>query len=444
MRWLVPVWGAGVIASVWMSDLSPVLAAALITSLRPRVTGAGDARAAAVRALGIISVAAFLLSLGRSVEIGGATVTLPLRWLFDVVPGFHAIRLVSRWGAIATASTACAVASTGAWLPESRRWLRVGLPALLTIMTLVELHPRPQQLVRVAPLVDDRAGDRFLRDHPGGAVAALPVRGAGRPTDGVMQDAVLTYAAACFHRHPTLNGMSGFDPPFYREVVLPVLATFPDAASLRLLDVLGVRWVYIRGELLDPARSRLITAFVADHPERFRVALQRGDDVVLEGVGNLRSPLEQSKGADPVVIAALPAGCTAQALVPGGTVPVPGYVGQGGGWISGAPQLGGEMVTVECQQPIDAAGFWFGLGGRFAAYPRGLKIECRRNDGEWQPVLVEEDAIDLERLVLHPFGDRVVKRFAPVQARSWRIIQTGSSARDPWAVVGIGTVQPAP
>ena len=441
--WLVPVWAAGVVASVWMSDLSPVLAAALITSLRPRAAGAADARTAAVRALGIISVAAFLLSLGRSVEIGGATVTLPLRWLFDVVPGFHAIRLVSRWGAIATASTACAVASAGVWIPESRRWLRVGGPALLTVMALVELHPRPQQLIRVAPLVDDRPGNRFLRDHPGGAVAALPVRGAGRPTDGVMQDAVLTYAAACFHRHPTVNGMSGFAPPFYTEVVLPVLAAFPDAESLRLLDALGVRWIYIRGELLDPARFRLVTAFATAHPERFRVALQRGDDVVLERVGNLRSPLEQTKGAESVAIAALPAGCTAQALAPGGTVSVPGDLGQGGGWVSGAPQLGGETITIECQQPIDAAGFRFGLGGRFAAYPRGLKIERRRDEGEWEPILIEEDAIDLERLVLHPLDDWVVKRFAPVRAKSWRIIQTGSSARDPWAVAGIGTVPPA-
>jgi len=442
--WLVPVLVAGVVVSVWMSDLSPVLAAALIASLRPRAGGAADVRAAAVRALGIISVVAFVLSLGRSVEIGGATVTLPLRWLFDVVPGFHAIRFVSRWGAIATAATACAVASAGVWAPGNRRLLRVGLPAALTAMALVGLHPRPQQLVRVAPLVGDRAGYRFLRDHPGGALAALPVRGGeGRPTDGVMQDAVLTYAAACFHRHPTVNGMSGFDPPFYTEVVLPVLAAFPDTESLRLLDALGVRWVYVRGELLASARFRQITTFAAAHPERFRVALQRGNDVVLERVGELHSPLPQAAAAEPPPMVPLPSGCTVEALIPGGTVSVFGNSGQGGGWVSGGPQHGGETIAIECQAPITAAGFWFGLGGRFAAYPRGLTVERRRDDGIWEPILAEDDAIDLERLVLHPLADRVVKRFAPVRARSWRIIQTGSSARDPWAVAGIGTVPPA-
>ena len=161
------------------------------------------------------------------------------------------------------------------------------------------------------------------------------------------------------------------------------------------------------------------TAFATAHPERFRVALQRGDDVVLERVGNLRSPLEQTKGAESVAIAALPAGCTAQALAPGGTVSVPGDLGQGGGWVSGAPQLGGETITIECQQPIDAAGFRFGLGGRFAAYPRGLKIERRRDEGEWEPILIEEDAIDLERLVLHPLDDPDALRELRVGERLW-------------------------
>ncbi len=446
--WLALVWVAALISFFLLLDASTILLAVLITCLWPRPGGNVGPLTIAVRALSLVAIIAFALSLGRSVAIAGTVYTLPLRWLFDVAPGFHAIRLVSRWGALAIASASCAGAIFAAAAFARRRTLRVGLPLVLVLLAIVELRPHTQGLIPIRPLVEDRPGYRFLRDHPGGVLVSLPVRGAaGLRVDSVMEDAILTYGAACFHHHPTVNGMSGFDPPFYSQVVLPVLAGFPDGESLSLLDALGVRWVYLRGEQYDPKHFAELVAFARAHPERWRVVVHEREEILLELVTHGQATHGQAFPPKPTqapttAAAPLPEDCTVTASIGGG--PARRFAGREPGrvWPDNAPQRGVETVEVTCRQPLAAAGFVFNLGGRFAGYPRGLVIERQRSDGEWVPVLVEKNAIDLDRLVLHPLADRVVKPFKRTRANAWRIRQTGTSVRDPWSVAGVEVLTP--
>jgi hypothetical protein len=94
-------------------------------------------------------------------------------------------------------------------------------------------------------------------------------------------------------------------------------------------------------------------------------------------------------------------------------------------------------VSEEGRNLVAVAGFVFDLGGRYGDYPRSLVIECKREDGNWLPLLVEDNAIDLSRLVFHPKEDRVVKTFTPVKAATWRIRQVGTSVKNPWSIAEI-------
>ena len=438
--WIALLWLTALVGFFVTQDASVLLLAAVITCLWPGRDGGVEPATVAVRALCLAAVLCFALSLGQSVTIAGTAYTLPLRWLFDVAPGFHAIRLVSRWGALAIASASCAGSILVGKLAWRREW-RVGLPVVLIVLAIIELRPNSQGLIAIRSLVEERPGYRFLKDHPGGVLVALPVRGAAdRHVDGVLEDALLTYGAACFHHHPTVNGMSGFDPPFYSKIVLPVLARFPDSESLALLHTLGVQWVSIRSELYEPKHLADLVAFVHAHPEHYRVAVHQGDDIILEFVnqGQAIAPLPIETRTP--IAAPLPNDCAISASI--GNGPALQFAGRKSGdvWPVNAPQRGIETVAVDCKQPFAAAGFVLDLGGHFAGQPRGLEIDMRRSDGAWVPVLIEKNAMDLDRLVLHPLADRVTKPFKSARASAWRIRQTGTSVRDPWSVAGIQVI----
>ncbi len=435
---LVLVWTMALRMFVLTHDLSPPLLAILLTCLRPGSNDSKDPRIVALRALSVIAMAGFVLSLGPSIEVSKTTYTLPLTWLYDLLPGFNAVRFVSRWGIIAIAGTACLGAIFGAILFERHCRLRIWLPLTLAALTLVELWPHPFDLISIPNLIENSPANRFLRDHPGGTLAALPVRtAANRFTDGVCQDAILTYAAACFHHHPVVNGMSGFDPPFYEDVVLPVLEAFPHVESLQLLDVLGVRWVYVRGQFYEKSQFDDLVVFASAHPERFRLVSHQDMELVLERVGKIGIKRKAPPEKEVTIIKPLPGDCTMSTSIASADTRFLTDQNVGTIWSTRAPQHGNERINISCRQPMAIGGFVFELGGRYADYPRGLVIEHKNEDNNWVPLLAEDKAIDLSRLVFHPKINRVVKTFAPTQAATWRIRQIGTSVKNAWSVAEI-------
>ena len=372
-------------------DVSLLLLAVLLACLKPGPNDASNPPAVAARALFLVALAGFVLSLGLTLEVSKTTYTLPLTWLYDFLPGFNAVRFPSRWGIFAIAGMTGLVAILGAIMVEQRRRLRFGLPLVLTAFALVELWPHNFELIRIPDLIEDRPANRFLHDHPGGVLAVLPVRtGANRFTDGVCLDAVITYAAACFYHHPVLNGMSGFDPPFYEKVVMPALEAFPRIESRQLLDALGVRWLYVQGQFYEKSRFDDLVAFVGAHPENFRLAFRQDLDLVLERVGKTdmnpedlpdNAATKMKQLSDDCTVSTAIASAEASFLVDEKVETI---------WSTKGPQIGHESIAVSCRQPMTIAGFVFELGGRYADYPRGLVIEYKSKDGHWVPLLVEK------------------------------------------------------
>jgi hypothetical protein len=362
---------------------------------------------------------------------------LPLYWLYDLIPGFKAVRFVSRWGIFAITGMACASAILGTIVFKRQRRVLLWLPIVLVVLALIELRPYPLYLIAIPSLVENLPVNRFLRNHPGGVLATLPGRYAvNRFADGVTQDARLTYAASCFHYHPTVNGMSGFDPPFYEKVVLPLLEAFPHSESLKLLEALGVRWIHLQGKFYEKNHFDDLVAFAASHPERFRLVFHQGNEVVLERLGLFSDPIVPPADETPA-IQSLPKGCAVSTSI--NPTEARYLIDQNLGtvWSTNAPQRGAEKIDISCKQLLAISGFVLELGGRYAEYPRGLIIEYMRENGTWSQLLVEDNAIDLSRLVFHPNVDRVLKTFAPAQAATWRIRQIGTSVKNPWSVAEI-------
>jgi hypothetical protein len=126
-------------------------------------------------------VAGWLLSLGPTLSLAdGRQFMLPYRWLMDVVPGFSAMRIPQRFGALATvAATALAglgLAALRAWLAERGR-PRVAAALTLAAVGLALAEARTPGLrttpVPVGPSMP--AAYRWLAEHgEGGALIEVP------------------------------------------------------------------------------------------------------------------------------------------------------------------------------------------------------------------------------------------------------------------------------
>ncbi len=244
---LQPLWGAAamqahadqnIIEDTLYLGLPALALAAVALARRPR---RGQGFGAWIWA--ILGAGALLLSLGLSLrvlpgqvlEIGGAAVTLPGRWLFDWVPGFSSIRAYARFGVVVTLSVAM-LAALGAtrllaWVrtPPARRLLAGAL--LAAVLFDFWSVPYTWGLSRVAP--DAVAG--WLAAQPPGAVIRLPLDSAiaGPPL----------YAGTAYG-HPLAYGYETFEPPGF-AAARPILAGFPSPAAFALLRSWHVRYAVV-------------------------------------------------------------------------------------------------------------------------------------------------------------------------------------------------------
>jgi hypothetical protein len=173
---------------------------------------------------------------GDAALIGGATVPLPARLLYEWVPGFNSLRAYARF-AVGVALAGAVLAALGAdrlraW-PRLARW-RAALPPLLLGVALLDFWSAPNAwgVTRVAP--DAVAGFLAAQPEPG-AVMRLPLTAAiaGPPL----------YAGVGYRR-PLAYGYETFEPPGF-AAARPTLARFPSAAGFALLRQWDVRFVVV-------------------------------------------------------------------------------------------------------------------------------------------------------------------------------------------------------
>ncbi len=200
------------------------------------------------------ALAAVILSLGPTLPLGGER-TLPLPWRIfaATVPGFSAMRIPQRFGAVVTTAV---VALAGLGLAALRMRLRargragVGAVAvaLLVGVFLFETTPRDLRALPMPVGEGIPVAYRWLAQHgQGGALLELP---AGEPNFLYRQSLAMYFSTV--HWLPMVNGYSAYPPPPFREIMdeaqrLPT----PDALA-RILARIPLRWVLVHRDRIAP------------------------------------------------------------------------------------------------------------------------------------------------------------------------------------------------
>lgn len=238
----------------------------------------------------ILAAVAVVLSLGPTLPIGPQAVPLPWRWLAATVPGFSAMRIPQRFGAVVTTAVmglaGLGLAAVRGGLERRGRRALAGWLAVLAVGVVVA-EATPGGLRALPMPVGDGvpALYRWLGVHgDDGPLLELPVHpGARRFLH--RQSLVMYYST--FHWLPMVNGYSSYPPPVFTEV-MTVAEDLPAPAALDgILERIALRWVVLhRDELSDaewPAWERTLSRKLS------RVA-EFGDAVLYEVPGAAVGP----------------------------------------------------------------------------------------------------------------------------------------------------------
>ena len=224
----------------------------------------GSLRRVAVGGAALVAVGVFL---GLGTAPDGWRAWSPYRILFEVVPGWSALRATGRgWavgvlglGLLAGLGALAVVRLVTSRVQAPPRRIAACVAAILVALVLVEGYAPWDELptVRVPPV------DAALAESPPGGVLYLPALEPEDPARALsgFRQAENVYGTTAHHRR-TPNGYSGFFPPSWRETSR-VVERLPEERALEHLRDIGVRYVVVRswakdgtwGALLDPSRA---------------------------------------------------------------------------------------------------------------------------------------------------------------------------------------------
>ncbi len=194
------------------------------------------------------------LAIGPVLNLGGGRqIMLPYRWLMAVVPGFSAMRIPQRFGALvtlaATALAGLALAELGDRLRRrGHGWAAAVLAGGVVVTALAEART-PGLRTMLMPVGEHTSpAHRWLAEHgQGGALIEVPATGG----DPLRQSQALL--GSTVHWLPLANGYSPYPPPTF-TTIMEAASRLPSAAAIDdMLAVAPLRWVLVRHRLLRPA-----------------------------------------------------------------------------------------------------------------------------------------------------------------------------------------------
>ncbi|MBI3977104.1 MAG: hypothetical protein HY331_02855 [Chloroflexi bacterium] len=197
----------------------------------------------------VIGVAAAVLALGPFLVLSGQNTGVPLPYLalYQVFPGFQAMRGAARFGLMAVPAlsilAAFGVLALRQWPLSGRRRI---LPWALLGLLLIELLRAPIPMSRLADVFDPASLDPLARVT--GPVIWLPMAESD-PINLYLETARMVQNRAMI---PMVNGYSGHLPPTYRGFQRLTVAEEPGVVA-PILRGLGVRTVVLDTARLDAA-----------------------------------------------------------------------------------------------------------------------------------------------------------------------------------------------
>lgn len=207
----------------------------------------------ATRVYAVVLVASTVLALGTHTPV--------YRLALALAPPLQGLRAPSRFGMVLALGLAILAAFGAARVlarvsSRSRQHL-AGLALCALVMTeyasnLSPLHPWPQR----APLYAT-----WLRQQPPGSVIDLPIARA----DALPHHEAEWSFYARFHRHPLVNGYSGYYPPDYIDL-LGQMAYFPNSVSLAMLRDRNVRYIVVHVDRYEPGEYMALEARLKQTP----------------------------------------------------------------------------------------------------------------------------------------------------------------------------------
>jgi hypothetical protein len=358
----------------------------------------------------LASLAMWILALGPTARLLGERLLYkaPYAWLM-FLPGFRdEFRAPARYGMLATLTLAAAAALAVSRLTAGRRPIVRGVAAGALAMAIVVeswIDPlpavQPPPALTMPPAVPPRA-----------VVLELPI--------GVYEDATAMYHSID-HQRPTINGMSGYQPPHYgilrsaleedRVEALGALAAHRDIA------------IFVRRD----ERTYALASLLKTHAQARMVAETDTHLVLLRDQSVLAKP-------PPVATATLVA---PHGLTSGDNPDHLGLMTDGDRlttWSTLEPQRGDESFTADVGDTLMVEAVTLALGKSFTAFPRTLAVDVSEDGIAWTETWRGDTA---ERSVAAAIEDprHVTVRFpfAALPARYVRVRQLGHSTQ-PWAV----------
>ena len=412
------------------------LLAACLRRGQDRDAARSDRRVAVMYVL--VAVAGVALALGPEPTVNGVRLLAsgPYDWLHGIVPGLDGLR-VPRRAIIITFLALTVLAAFGVrfLLEHLPRRSGQALAVLLCGVAVVESGAyRPFPLVAFDTPPALQAAQAWLRTRPPGAVLTLPAIGHRQGFD-FDSDRRAMYGTLT-HRHPVMNGASGFFPPLYwffnSSGALESFEDYDYGDVLRGLRALGVRYVIVQTDpaLADANKGRATRRAIRGQPEQIVTTRDFGGVTVFE-----LSPWDEGPPAGAPERPPIRTGLAASTSHNPREL-VYAFDGDlGTRWLSNQPQAGNEEVIIYLDEPTDVSHLRL-TAGRFSHgdYPRHLLIESSADGRTWETL---HSGRGFERLLL---GAVPVDRFSfmdfplpPNTSRLIRLRQTGSTPMFYWS-----------
>jgi hypothetical protein len=253
----------------------------------PADTGRDRRARVLTAALAVAIVGAFVLMLGRKIQLGDHAIKLPAHWLAQIVPGFSQMRAEFRWGILI--GTACPVmAGSGiAWVERrlgriasdpARLWAkwiaRVCAAALFAVNISWFQLPARDAWEHSSDIVN---AHRALATLEPGPVAEIPwrIHRISTATNGSKY-----MLASSSHWRPMLNGYTAYVPDSY-HFLHRLAQNLPDPRTIEYLRRLtGLRWIVVHPNRIG-ARHRQQWS-LAERSGTLRLAVAKPDFRIYE------------------------------------------------------------------------------------------------------------------------------------------------------------------